>query len=122
MDDKLLEELEILNNSEKIIIVEGKKDKKALEKLDITNVVTLKMPIFQQCEEIAKEHKEVIILTDLDKEGKRLYSMIKKNLERNGVKIDDRFRNFLFKETKLTQIEGLLTYIKNNKAKSTSPC
>ena len=114
MCEELLLELEKLKLSGKPIIVEGKKDKEALKKLGITKTFTIKEPLFKLCETISKKYNEVIILTDLDKEGKRLYSKLKENLERNGVKIDNSFRHFLFKETKLTQIEGLVTYIENS--------
>ena len=114
MSDLLLR-IEKLKLPGKPIIVEGKKDKAALKKLGIANIFTIKEPLFKLCEELSKKHDSVIILTDLDKEGKRLYSKLKENLERNGVKVDDSFRKFLFKETKLTQIEGLLTYIENSK-------
>ncbi len=90
-----------------MIIVEGKKDINSLNEFGITNVVEIRGPIYLFCEDIAKKHKMVAILTDLDKEGKKLYSKLKKGLEKNGVKIDDVFRNFLFEETKITQIEGL---------------
>ena len=114
MSQELLLELEKIKLYGKPIIVEGKKDKEALMKLGITNIFTIKEPLFKLCENISKKNKEVIILTDLDKEGKRLYSKLKENLERNGVKVDDEFRIFLFKETKLTQIEGIITYIENS--------
>ena len=112
-DENLIEGLiEGLRNTEKLIIVEGKKDKKALEKLGITNVKELNKSIFEFAEEIAAKEKEVIILTDLDKEGKLLYSKLKSNFQRNGVKVDVHFREFLFKNTKLRQIEGINSYIK----------
>ncbi len=114
MSQELLSELDEIKLSENPIIVEGKKDKEALKKLNIHNVFTIKEPLFKLCETISKKYNEVIILTDLDKEGKRLYSKLKENLERNGVKVDDHFRRFLFKETKLTQIEGIITYIENS--------
>ena len=117
MSEELLSELEKLKLSEKPIIVEGKKDKEALKKLGITKTFTIKEPLFKLCENISKKHKEVIILTDLDKEGKRLYSKLKENLERNGVKVDDHFRRFLFKETRLTQIEGINKYLMSSKLK-----
>ena len=114
MSEALLLEIDKLKLSNKPIIVEGKKDKVALLKLGITNTFTIKEPLFKLCENLAKKYHTVIILTDLDKEGKRLYSKLKKNLERNGIKVDDDFRRYLFKETKLTQIEGLVTYIENS--------
>ena len=110
--EELIEELTKLRLSNKLVIVEGKKDKEALRKYGIVNVITINKPLFKLCEEI--NETEVVILTDLDKEGKRLYSKLKENLERIGKKVDDSFRLFLFKETKLRQIEGIDTYIENS--------
>ena len=113
MDETLEEFLTKLNKADKIIIVEGIKDKKTLEKLGIKNIVTLsKKPIFETIEKI--DCKEAIILTDFDKEGKKLYGKISKELKRNGIKIDSYFREWLQKNTKLSHIEGLETYILHN--------
>ncbi|MDP2907005.1 MAG: toprim domain-containing protein [Nanoarchaeota archaeon] len=106
--------LENLRNSKKLIIVEGKKDKAALEKLGITNVVAiLRKPLFSFIESI--EAEEVIILTDLDPEGKKLYSILKQGLQEKGIKIDNYFREYLFKKSKISQIEGLVHYLKKEK-------
>lgn len=104
-----------LKQSKKLILVEGKKDKKALEKLGIKNILTLKKPLYKVIEEIAEKNKECILLFDLDSEGKKLYSKLKHQLQKHKVKIDRKFREFLFKHTKLTQIEGLLKYMENLK-------
>ena len=109
--EKLLKEIACLKDSSKLIIVEGKKDKAALEKLGLSKIVVLNGPIYVFAENVSKVHEDVIILTDLDREGKRLYSKLKDELSKRGVKIDDSFRKFLFKETNLRQIEGLATYI-----------
>ncbi len=109
---ELLEQIEKLKSSDKLIIVEGNKDKKALEKLGITNIATLsKKPLFHITEHIAEDNKEVIILTDLDREGKKLYGRLYSDLQRFGVRIDNSFREFLIKKTKLRQIEGIIKYI-----------
>jgi len=101
-----------LKKSQKLIIVEGKKDKQALEKLGIKNIITLsKKPIFQVIEDISKKTKEVVILTDLDRHGKELFGKLNSGLSYHGVKVDNKFREFLFKETKLRQIEGLISYL-----------
>ena len=103
--------LEKLRRSRKLIIVEGKKDKATLEKLGIGNVVALsRKPLYSFIDSI--DAKEVIILTDLDKTGKKLYSVLKHNLQAKGVKIDNYFREYLFRNSKLTQIEGLYHYLK----------
>lgn len=116
---KNMEELEELfdtiRNSNTIVIVEGKKDRIALHRLGIKNIVELsKKPLFQIVEEIASSNKECIILTDLDKEGKQLYSKLNSNLQKNGVKVNNKFREFLFRNTKLRQIEGITSYLENN--------
>ena len=107
--------LRILRESNKAIIVEGKKDKNALNKEGIENVVTLsKKPVYDIIESVAKKHKDVIILTDLDREGKKLFGKLNSGLQRFGVRVDKRPREFLFKNTKLRQIEGITKYLEKN--------
>ena len=101
-----------LINCGKLIVVEGIKDKAALEEFGIKHIVVLKKPLFQVTEEI--NDKEVVLLTDLDKEGKKLYGKLKKDLNKRGIKVDTVFREWLFKNTKLRQIEGLPTYFRNS--------
>ena len=103
-----------LKQSKKLIIVEGKKDKKALQTLGINNIITLNPnPIYKIIEKIAENNKECVLLFDLDREGKKFYSVMKHQLQKHKVKVDRKFREFLFKKTKLTQIEGLINYLKN---------
>jgi len=110
--EELLEWIEIIKDSDKIVIVEGKEDKAALKRLGITNVIQLnKRPLYKVVEELIELGKEVIILTDLDKKGKQLYGKLNHDLQRFGVKVDNKFRHFLFGKTKLRQIEGLDSYI-----------
>lgn len=108
--------IEKLKESNKLIIVEGEKDKKALENLGIKKIITLNNePLFKIAENISKEHKDVIILTDLDKKGKQLYGKLNSSLQRLGLRVDNNFRNFLLKKTKLRQIEGFTSYIEKTK-------
>ncbi len=111
MDDDLSAAVERLKKSGKLVIVEGSKDKKALELFGILNVVMLgRKPLFAIIEEIAARTKDVVILTDLDREGKLLYGRISTGLQREGVRIDNKFRDFLFRKTKIRQVEGLKNY------------
>lgn len=96
-----------------LVIVEGIKDKKALLSFGISNIIILNKPLFEIVELVAEKTKECVILTDLDYEGKKLYSLLAEDLQHHGVKIDNSLRNFLFKETQLRQIEGLCTYFAN---------
>ncbi len=97
-----------LQTTEKLIVVEGKKDFNALTSLGVKNIVSLKnKPLYKFVEEIAEITKEAIILTDLDSEGRKLYSILREDLEKNGVKIDKQFREFLLNNTKLVCIESI---------------
>ena len=100
---KLIEEYQ-----DALVIVEGKEDKSALIKLGFTNIITLSTPLYKVVESV--KTKKVIVLTDLDSEGKKLYSKLKHELGQRGVYIDDKLRNLLFK-TDLRQLEGLFTYL-----------
>ncbi len=111
-NNEIMDYIEELKNNNKIVIVEGKKDKQALEQLGLVNIVTLsKKPIYKIIEEVSEKTKEAVILTDLDKEGKKLFGKLNSGLQYHGVKVDNKFREFLFKKTKLRQIEGIISYL-----------
>ena len=96
-----------LRKTPKLILVEGEKDQQALARLEITNTLTVaKKSPYKVIEEICARAREVIILTDLDREGKKYYAILKHHLQRNGVKIDTVFREFLF-HAKVTCIESV---------------
>ena len=105
--------IEKIKSSDYIIIVEGKKDRASLEMFgfDSERIVELsRKPLFivvEEVSEMCEDGKKCIILTDLDKEGRKLYSRLNRELQKRGVKVDNRLRVFLFKETKIRQIEGL---------------
>ena len=93
------------------IIVEGKKDVAALRKLglDKERIIQLeRRPLFEVSEAVAAKYRDAVILTDLDAEGKKLYAALNSSLQHLGVRIDNRLRNFLFRKTKVRQIEGLI--------------
>ena len=112
---QLQEWIDGINDSEKAILVEGPNDEKALRALGIKNlIITInQQPKYKVVEFIIKLKKEVIILTDLDKQGKKLYGKFNSDLQRFGVKVDNKFREFLQKNTTLDQIEGIKTYHDN---------
>jgi 5S rRNA maturation endonuclease (ribonuclease M5) len=95
------------------IFVEGIEDKKALEYFGIKRVTIVKgKPLYEVAEGV--KEKTAIILTDLDSEGKRLHRKLKIELSRNGVFVDEKPRLWLFRNTKLRQIQGLVHYYKKN--------
>ena len=111
LEKEFLEQIEKIKQNNTLVIVEGKKDSKELESFGIKNIIKLnKKPLFVIIEEIYDKNKECIILTDLDKQGKKLYGKLNSRLQQFGVKVDNNFRNFLFRRTKLRQIEGLAKF------------
>jgi 5S rRNA maturation endonuclease (ribonuclease M5) len=112
-EDEAVEEfLELVEEYKDVFtIVEGKSDKAALKHLGFTNVITLSTALYKIVEaSIESQEKKVVVLTDLDSEGKKLYSKLKHELGQKGIHIDDKLRNALFK-TQLRQIEGLTKYL-----------
>lgn len=104
---ELLEEIKRKNL---LVVIEGIKDKRSLESFGIKNILTLNKALYAVVEEIAATAKEVVLLTDLDNEGKKLYSVLSRDLQKHGVKIDNRLRELLFK-TPLRHLEGLQAFL-----------
>ncbi len=108
--DDILELLDEIKQKNLLVLVEGQKDARALKELGIINILSLKKPLFAVVEEIASKEKEVVLLTDLDDEGKKLYHELSRGLQKHGVKIDNRLRGLLFK-TPIRHVEGLSGYL-----------
>src|SRR4030042_3636318 len=103
--EELLEEIEKLKKEKILCIVEGPKDRRALNELGIEKVETLsKAPLYKIVEETTAE--EVAVLTDLDQKGKELYHILSRDLQKKGVRINNRLRQKLFR-AKISHIEGL---------------
>jgi len=108
--DEIEELMEALEHSKhKTTLVEGPNDTKALEKLGFTDVVEINGPLYKVVERL-QGAKEIVILTDLDKAGKKLYQYFYHELTTRGVRIDNRARVALFK-TPVRQVEGLANFL-----------
>lgn len=101
----------LLASESRPIIVEGKKDRKALDGFNIKNIIILDRALYEIIEMVSDKFDSVIILTDLDKAGRKLYSQLASEFGKRGIFIEDKYREFLFKKTSLTQIEGLTHYV-----------
>lgn len=108
---------EIEKSKPYLIIVEGKKDFLSLQKLGFQNIFIINKDsksLYEKIEEIEQEagKRKICILTDFDKEGKKLYLTIKKELSKTKVKLDNSLRSILSK-LKISHIEGLSHYLEN---------
>ena len=114
--EELLEFRDRLARSAKLIIVEGPKDMSSLRAISVTNPILMlsKKPLYAVAEQAASLSKDIVILTDLDTEGKKLFGRLSTDLQHLGCRIDNTFREFLFKKTKLRQIEGIKTYLESS--------
>ncbi|MBN2043242.1 MAG: toprim domain-containing protein [Candidatus Aenigmarchaeota archaeon] len=75
---KLIQEL-----SEKILLVEGKKDEEALKRLGLKNIIAINgKPLYIVAEELSAKNQEIVILSDFDKAGKEINLKLKKLLQR----------------------------------------
>lgn len=104
--------LELLDRKKTVLtIVEGKRDAAALRAFGFTNIIELTgKPLYAVVESVEKG-ATVQLLTDLDSEGKKLFSKLRADSTQRGVHIDNELREALFK-TELRQIEGLGTYVR----------
>ncbi|MBU0614486.1 MAG: hypothetical protein KJ601_00155 [Nanoarchaeota archaeon] len=105
--NSLEEWVDEVNLSGKLIVAEGIKDIRGLRGVGVMNdIVSLsRVPLFRIIEELAEQ--EVIILTDFDKKGKELYGKLNSGLQQVGAKVDNKFREWLRRNTKFSHIEGL---------------
>ncbi|MBU0466122.1 MAG: toprim domain-containing protein [Nanoarchaeota archaeon] len=103
-----------------VILVEGKKDVAALKNAGFDRVYAIHVTgvgLRERIEQIAegiedRKRTRVCILTDLDKQGKKLYMLIKPILIELGVKVDSTLRGLLLK-ARLSHMEGFEKFMGN---------
>lgn len=96
-----------------IFIVEGKNDKKALEKFNIKNILEISGKQLEEVSDIVKNRGGLaVILTDYDGEGVKQYNRLKKLLITNDIRIDDDIRRNFKRTFLINKIEELNGYFK----------
>ena len=109
---KTLTEL-IEENKTVPVIVEGAKDIDALRKLGLTGEIIrfnqgMSIPDF--CDMIAERYSHIILLTDWDRKGGYLCTMLKKNLENRTI-CNTYHREIFAKKSIIKTVEGLPSWI-----------
>lgn len=110
--EKIIEEIEDLKElSQEIpIVVEGRRDEKALRGLGISGEVfqiSTGTPFYEFCEGITGRYKDIILFTDIDAEGQRIARRFKGYMSQNGVMVNDRFRPTLLSMLDTHQVESM---------------
>lgn len=113
--EKVFDELEEASKTVPVI-VEGMRDVQALKRLGVErNVVTLHTgsSVFSLCEDIARHHRQAIVLTDWDRKGGQLARMLKEGLHANGVHVNDYFRTLIviLSKKEIKDIESMPGFI-----------
>jgi len=107
----LLQEIEELKELSKhcAIVVEGKKDERALRSLgiDAEYYHATSIPTFELCEKIREKHRDVILFIDADREGRKLCKKIKSYLVEMGVRVNDRYRLSMLMKLETHQVENV---------------
>lgn len=119
--EKLLDETIEYSSQDAAVIVEGKKDKKALRTLGVKGPIhcisSSKMTALNFLENLPN-YERAIILTDLDSKGDELAKFCEKHLEKLGTEpISDlrvKLRSYLHKGP--SEIEGLEKFLRSERA------
>ncbi len=113
----LILELQQMSDKGAVIIVEGKRDRKALRALGITGDIELgtKKSILVFSEDVAREYNNVIVLTDWDEKGDKLASLMEGYLRSTSadVNMDIRKKIKNLVQKRIKDIESLDTHISN---------
>jgi 5S rRNA maturation endonuclease (ribonuclease M5) len=92
----------------KLLIVEGIRDEKALKTLGLNNIIKInRKPLYRVAEEAARaKSKEIVILTDFDREGRALAAKLSLLLSPRKIRINRRLRRKIMEFGK-PEIENL---------------
>lgn len=105
--------LEDLKKSDTLILVEGKRDRKALEAAGLNKIIEISGKTLEKVVDILKEKQSgVIILTDYDKEGIKQFKRLKSLSLSNEIKVYDDMRKKFKRIFRVNKIEELSSYFK----------
>ena len=107
---------ELASHPDVPIIVEGRKDMRALEKLGITgNIIVLNdgHSIIDTCTRLSEKYDKAIILMDWDRKGGQLARLVMEALEANDMKYDTDIRARISRLSKkdIKDIESLPRFL-----------
>jgi 5S rRNA maturation endonuclease (ribonuclease M5) len=88
------------------LIVEGRKDERALKGLGLTDIIPINgKPLADLAGEL-DENMQIVILTDYDEKGKRLAARLAALLQRRRIRTSPRLRRMMM-NTGITRIEEI---------------
>lgn len=113
--EQIICEIKDLSNEGAVIIVEGKKDRDALNELGISDQISLASypSLLNFAEDISRKTNQAIILTDWDPQGKKMAKKISEYLQASNTKPNNLIRNKIKKlvRKEIKDVEGLSDYV-----------
>lgn len=98
-----------------VVLVEGRRDREALERLGVTGeiVMTSQQSLLNLSERLARSKKDIIILTDWDERGEEVALQIRRFMEADGARPDDSIRYFLrdLLKKEIKDVESLHSFV-----------
>lgn len=116
MSAKLLDFVSSLSRVSKnsAVLVEGKRDREALDLLGVRNVFTIAGIRLTDLPDILEDYRNVVLLFDLDKHGEKLTQKVKAILIKEGYILIEEFRNRL-KDLGIIHVEDLYEEVRGSK-------
>lgn len=98
------------------VVIEGVKDRRALEGLgldvDFFLLSRNKKSLHERAEEIAQTHDQAFLFLDLDPKGRQLTDKMKRYLHQSKVKVNTGLGRKLLKLVSTDKVEGLTSAIR----------
>jgi 5S rRNA maturation endonuclease (ribonuclease M5) len=116
--EEALEELREKNKTIPIV-VEGIRDKESLRKLEVKGriiVVNKGKSLSDFCDQLSMKYSEIILLTDWDRRGGRICSMIMERLA-GRIRCDTEIRRRFARHAAIKEVEGLPSWMESMKEK-----
>ena len=100
--------------SDETIIVEGMRDRQALNRFGVMNIIEISgKSLMEIADDIVEQNeKDVTILTDFDEDGEQLESQLNHYLSHSGIKINSFARKRVRSLFKIQKIEELIHFTK----------
>lgn len=91
------------------ILVEGQRDRKALEGLGLANILTVSGNLVRSCDFLAEAKAgKAFVMTDLDRRGQQLALKARDELEARSIKADLEVRSALARALRIKNFEDAL--------------
>jgi|SRR5579859_1099897 len=121
-----VEFLAAIDDGATVVVVEGARDRRSLERLGVTSRVVLLHSgrgLSQLTRTLSQPGQRVIVLTDWDREGGHLAHRLTELLVAEGVPVDGEFRRRLAKALRgeVAQVEGLAGWARRSAEREGAP-